>query len=73
MNTNVERDIDAPFKADWPVAPWLLRLPIIRHVRAMVFCYRCNRHYDFYRSIGMLGGWSEGEIAYWTAIKRGKA
>jgi len=73
MGTDVDRDIDAPCVNAFPVAAWPLRLPIIRHIRAMVFCYRCNRHYAFYHSIGMLGGWSDAEIEYWTAIKRGKA
>jgi hypothetical protein len=73
MSTQVDRDIEAPFNKGYPVASWPLRLPIIRHIRAMWFCYRCNRHYAFYQSIGMLGGWSEDEIGYWQAIKRGEA
>jgi hypothetical protein len=52
-------------------APWLLRLPGVRHVRAMVLSFRINRHYDFWRSMGMMGGWTETEIAVWRAIKRG--
>lgn len=54
-------------------AAWPLRLPIIRTIRAMAFCYRVNRHYDFWRSMGMLGGWTRHEIAHWEAIKRGEA
>jgi len=54
-------------------AQWPLRLPIIREIRAMAFCYRVNRHYDFWRSMGMLGGWTEEEIEHWNSIKRGDA
>jgi hypothetical protein len=50
------------------------RLPIIRHIRAMIFCYRCNRHYDIMRQSGFpLGGWSKGEIQHWEDIKEGRA
>ena len=47
--------------------------PIIRHIRAMLFCYRCNRHYDAWRSVGFIGGWTAEELAYWKAIKEGRA
>ena len=50
------------------------RLPIVRHIRAMVFSYRCNRHYELMRAIGFpLGGWSEGEIQHWRDILEGKS
>lgn len=53
---------------------WLKRLPLIRHIRAMIFCYRCNRHYDLMRASGFpLGGWSEGEMRHWQDIKVGRA
>lgn len=48
-------------------------LPIIRHIRAAIFCFRCNRHYDAWRSVGFIGGWTAEEIAHWEAIKRGEA
>lgn len=56
-----------------PKAIWPLRIWGIRHIRAMVLCYRINRHYDLWRSAGFIGGWSADEIAYWKDIKDGRA
>ena len=55
------------------IASWPLRLPVIRSIRAMAFCYRVNAHYDAWRSITGMGGWSKDEIEWWKAIKRGEA
>ncbi len=37
-----------------PKASWPFRLPIIRHVRAMIWMYRINKHYDFWLAQGSL-------------------
>jgi hypothetical protein len=55
------------------VAPWPLRLPIIRRIRCVIFTYRVNRHYDFWLSMGMLGGWTKDELNWREAILRGEA
>lgn len=56
------------------MSDWFKRLPVIRHIRAMAFCYRCNRHYDLMHQIGFpMGGWSAAEVEHWEAIKRGAA
>ena len=47
------------------------RLPIIRHIRAAIFAYRCNRHYEKWRAAGFIGGWTEAEDRHWKAILRG--
>jgi len=44
----------------------------ISHIRAMIFCYNCNRHYELWRSLGALGGWTEQEHQHWQDIKDGK-
>jgi hypothetical protein len=50
------------------------RLPIIRHMRAMLFCYCCNRHYDLMRDCGFsLGGWNDAELQHWEDITAGRA
>ena len=51
------------------------RLWGIRHIRAALFCYRCNRHYAFWHQLGWFAvcGWSDAEIEHWEAIKRGDA
>ena len=57
----------------FPTPPWYKRLPGVRHIRAMWFSYRCNRHYELWRQAGFIGGWSEQEVAYWSAILKGRA
>lgn len=52
---------------------WPLRLPGVRHVRAALFAYRCNRHYEAWRQVGFFGGWSDEEVAYHQAIQEGRA
>lgn len=54
-------------------APWPLRLPVIRHIRAAVLTWRIERHYDLWRSLGRPGGWTTDEIAWVEAIRRGDA
>ena len=56
-----------------PIANSFLRLWGVRHVRAMILCYKINRHYDAWAAAGFIGGWTSEEIAYWQAIKAGRA
>ena len=54
-----------------PAAAWPWRLPIIRHIRAVVANYRINRHYEAWSSIGMLPVNADFDYAIRDAIWRG--
>lgn len=75
-----QRDDDAAWLADgerngWilpPRAAWPLRLPVIRHVRAMVLDYRVSRRVEEWASAG-LGTGSMNQRDAWIiyAVARG--
>lgn len=48
------------------------KLPGIRHIRYMIAVYRINRHYEFYRSIGLLPIHAEADYAEANRIWAGK-
>ena len=47
------------------------RLPIIRHIRYFILRYRVNRHYEFYRSLGMHSGNAKHDYATLDEIWNG--
>lgn len=51
-----------------PKAPRLLRLPIIRHFRALWLSYKIERHYAAWRGLGVRTGYDEWVL---YAIARG--
>lgn len=59
----------------WPEyvarAPWLLRLPVIRHVRWFFNAWGLERHNRLYRGLGMIPG--ENDQLVLLAIWRGDA
>lgn len=55
-----------------PAAPWPLRLPIIRHVRAIVATKRINDHYEMWAQIGFLPVNADYDYAVRDAIWRGE-
>ncbi len=57
----------------WPVAAWPKRLPIIRHLRAALLLHKINSHYALMIECGFLGGWSDIELGWLEAVKRGDA
>lgn len=42
------------FGYEMPAAPWWKRLPVIRHIRALIAAYRVENHNRFYRALGMI-------------------
>lgn len=50
---------------------WLLRLPIVRNVRAGWFGFNCDRHYQAWRSVFGMGQWSLEEVYFHRAILEG--
>ncbi len=55
-----------------PSAAWPWRLPIIRHIRAVVVNYRLNQHYDMWAQMGMLPVNADFDYAIRDAIWRGE-
>ena len=55
-----------------PAAPWALRLPIIRHVRAAIITKRINDHYAMWGRIGFLPVNADYDYAVRDAIWRGE-
>lgn len=53
-------------------AAWPLRLPIIRHIRAMIATYRVNRHYDMWKRLGFLPTHAASDYAVVDQIRAGK-
>lgn len=60
------------FVAAQPTAKWPLRLPIIRHIRAVLARRRVNRHYDFWYSYGAIPLYRDHDDAVIDAIWRGE-
>lgn len=55
-----------------PTPSWFLRLPIIRHVRALIARHKVERHYDFWYSHGSLPLYKDFDEAVIDAIWRGE-
>ena len=53
-------------------APWVFRLPIIRHVRAAIITKRINDHYAMWGQIGFLPVNADYDYAVRDAIWRGE-
>ena len=54
-----------------PRAPWPLRLPIVRAIRAAWLSSRADRHFAAFRTLGMARGGYDAWVVY--AIARGWA
>jgi len=48
------------------------RLPIIRHVRALILFWRIERHYAMWRQIGAIGWHAERDYEHVRRIWRGE-
>ena len=51
-----------------PPAPWPLRLPIVRAVRAAWLSFRGDRHFAEYRTAGMARGGYDDWVLYAIAL-----
>lgn len=61
----------ADYLAQVPTAPRILRLPVIRHIRAAWYGARIEHHYAFYLSLGQLPAHAHLDYAVVEAIRRG--
>jgi hypothetical protein len=50
----------------------MLRLPIIRHIRWLVYSYRVARHYEMWTKLGFLPVHVDQDVAVLDAIWRGE-
>lgn len=55
-----------------PTARWLLRLPVVRHIRAVIAWHRVDRHYATWASRGCLPVNRDLDDAVIEAIWRGE-
>lgn len=51
-------------------AAWPFRLWGVRHIRALILTYKINRHYDMWRSMGMLPSYASSD---WEIVDRIRA
>lgn len=58
--------------AQYPAARWYLRLPIIRHVRAVIATHNIVRHYRMWGAIGAIPANAALDFAIRDAIWRGE-
>jgi hypothetical protein len=54
------------------VRRWYLRLPIIRHIRALNMMRKINNHYDYYVNLGMIPWNAHSEYKIIRAVWDGK-
>lgn len=57
---------------DYPAASWPRRLPIIRHIRAIIATRRIIRHYQVWATVGSLPVNADIDFAIRDAIWRGE-
>lgn len=55
-----------------PAATWYLRLPLVRHFRAIRATIGINRHYAFWTAMGSLPVNADADYAIRDAIWRGE-
>ncbi len=51
---------------------WYLRLPVIRHIRAIKLCSQINAHYDRWAQLGAIGWNAASDYKIARAIWDGK-
>jgi hypothetical protein len=50
----------------------MLRLPIIRHIRWLIYSWRVERHYEMWRQLGYLPVHIDQDVEVLNAIWRGE-
>ena len=58
--------------SDYPAAPWYLRLPLVRHVRAIIATRNIIRHYRIWAAVGSIHFRADIDFAIRDAIWRGE-